>query len=49
MASKRKTFPTPLRRIVVYVDEPELGWFTWALSEVAEDLSTWSHIEATDD
>jgi hypothetical protein len=49
MASKRNTSPAPLRRIAVYVDEPELGWFAWVLSEAAEDLSTWSQIETTDE
>lgn len=49
MTSKRKISASPLRRISIYVDEPELGWFAWVLSEAAEDLSTWSQIETTDE
>lgn len=49
MPPKRKPPIAPLRRIAVYVDEPEPGWFAWVLSEASEDLSTWSQIETTDE
>ncbi|MGJ7611184.1 MULTISPECIES: hypothetical protein [unclassified Variovorax] len=49
MARKRIPSSVPLRRIAVYVDEPEPGWFAWVLSEADEDLSTWSQIETTDE
>ena len=49
MSPKQKARSSPLRRIAIYVDEPEPGWFAWVLSEAAEDPSTWSQIETTDE
>jgi len=39
----------PLRRIAVYVDEPEPGWFAWALAEADEGASNWAQIERADE
>lgn len=46
MATKRVKASTPLRRISVYVDEPEHGWFQWVLAEAAEGLSIWHDLKA---
>lgn len=50
MASKRaKSTLPPLRRIAVYVDEPEPGWFAWTLAEADEGASNWTTIEHADE
>ena len=38
-----------LRRIAVYVDESEPGWFAWALAEANEGASNWEQIERADE
>lgn len=49
MPPKRTPPTAPMRRIAVYVDEPEPGWFAWALIEADESLANWSQIETTDE
>ena len=49
MPSKSKPSSTPLRRIAVFVDEPEPGWFAWSLIEAGEDLANWSQIDSAED
>ncbi|WP_062362179.1 hypothetical protein [Variovorax paradoxus] len=49
MATKRAKATTPLRRISVYVEEPEAGWFQWVLAEAAEGLSIWHDLNAADE
>lgn len=49
MATKRANALTPLRRISVYVEEPERGWFQWVLAEAAEGLSIWHDLKAAED
>jgi hypothetical protein len=49
MASKRAKASTPLRRISVYVEEPERGWFQWVLAEAAEGLSVWHDLKAAEE
>lgn len=46
---KRKALASSLRRIAVYVDEPEPGWFAWALIEADEGASIWAQIERADE
>jgi hypothetical protein len=38
-----------LRRIAVYVDVPEPGWFAWTPAEAAGDMSNWTQIEHADE
>jgi hypothetical protein len=45
----KKRAAAPLRRIAVYVDEPEAGWFAWALTEADEGMSNWTQIEHADE
>lgn len=47
MPSKRNLQVAPLRRIAVYVEEPEPGWFAWALIEADGSLE-WSQLEAAE-
>lgn len=35
-----------LRRIAIFVDEPDPGQFYWVLIENGEDAATWSDLEA---
>ncbi|MDP9991943.1 hypothetical protein J2W28_000971 [Variovorax boronicumulans] len=48
MSTKRE-IDAPLRRIAVYVDEPEPGWFSWALAEADEGATNWAQIESSDE
>ncbi|VTU36177.1 hypothetical protein [Variovorax sp. PBL-E5] len=38
-----------LRRIAVYVDEPEKGWFAWVLIEQQEGFYEWTELDAADE
>lgn len=49
MARNLKVSAAPLRRISVYVDEPEAGWFAWALAEAGEGMSNWTLLEHADE
>lgn len=49
MGAKRAKASTPLRRISVYVEEPESGWFQWVLAEAAEGLSIWHDLKAAEE
>lgn len=49
MPLKHTAPAAPLRRIAVYVEEPEPGWFAWTLIEADEDPANWSQIETTDE
>lgn len=35
-----------LRRIAIYVDEPEKGWFAWVLIEQQEGFYEWNELDA---
>lgn len=47
--STKKRAAAPIRRIAVYVDEPEPGWFAWTLTEADEAMSNWTQIEHADE
>jgi len=49
MASKRAKASTSLRRISVYVEGPERGWFQWVLAEAAEGLLVWHDLKAAEE
>lgn len=49
MDTKRAKASTLLRRISVYVEEPERGWFQWVLAEAAEGLSIWHDLKAAEE
>lgn len=49
MKTKLSATPVPLRRIAIYVDEPEPGWFAWTLAEADEGASNWAQIERADE
>ncbi|ADU36252.1 hypothetical protein [Variovorax paradoxus] len=46
---KRESTKSPLRRIAVYVNEPEPNWFAWALAEADKGASNWAQIASADE
>lgn len=48
MSTKART-DALLRRVAIYVEEPEPGWFAWTLAEADEGASNWAQIERAEE